>query len=142
LPDQYGTYSAGKRSLFAAWTDTSPNPATAVGKKEMIVTNTNPNRAPSDELRPVQVKQVNDSSMGVIVAAVILVVAVIGGFLWYNASYRTESTAPVVQNNTTTTAPAQPAPEAPATQPPAAPAVEPPAAATPPATPSAPATNP
>lgn len=104
-------------------------------QKDMIMSNTDPNRGRPDEVRPVQVKQVGGSNTGMIAAIVILVVAVIGGFIWYNSSYRTE-TAPVVQNNTTTTAPApaQPAPETPA-QPPA---VEPPA----PASPPAPATNP
>lgn len=97
------------------------------------MSNTDPNRGRPDEVRPVQVKQIGGSNTGMIAAIVILVIAVIGGFIWYNSNYRTE-TAPVVQNNTTTTAPAQPAPEAPA-QPPA---VEPPA----PASPPAPATNP
>jgi hypothetical protein len=136
---QHGTYSWLWRSLSTGWAGISPNLAKAVGKEDTIMTNTDPNRGRSDEVRPVQVKQVTDSSVGMIAAVVILVVVVIGGFIWYNSSYRTESTtAPVTQNNTTTV-PAQPAPEAPATQPPAAPAPEAPAPATPPATP--PATN-
>lgn len=94
------------------------------------MTHNDPNRDKFEEERMARANQSNDSMGGIIAVAVLIIVLVAGGILFFTGSSGTGPNEPqVTQNNTTlpapTTEPAQPEPIAPSTEPttpPAAPA--------------------
>jgi hypothetical protein len=97
------------------------------------MTYNDPNRDKFEEERQVHVNQSNDGMGGIIAVAAILVLLLVGGFMFFSSTPGTEPQ--VTQNNTTLPAPGTPTqPEPLAPVEPAAPPLAP--------APTAPATNP